>query len=293
LLLLSGAAVWSGFSDMSGIFATNSFSLAGNYGLVLNFCYTHSFNLGILVLIIFASIFFCCRGKFSDFSANAGLSLGLLAALAAMQLLYLPEVADYEQADYSRRLILASLLVLSPLLAEAASSFWRKFVASQYFVRLTLGFFLAAFLTSSFYLSYPRHDDYYNSRGLSVGQPDIEAVAFIDDQADSRPYAVLANQQVSAAALKLFGFAHYYKGNFYYPIPTTNPLYDYYLQMVYGRPSRQVAEEAMDLMGVDTVFLVLNKYWYDFPKLLEEAKLAADYYQFFGQGETYVFVWHR
>ena len=61
------------------------------------------------------------------------------------------------------------------------------------------------------YLSYPRFDHYHNSRGFSVGRADINAVRWINDHAENDDYIVLANQQVSAAAIREFGFKKYFK----------------------------------------------------------------------------------
>lgn len=148
-------------------------------------------------------------------------------------------------------------------------------------------------ITTSLYVSYPRFDRYFNSRGYSVGQNDIEAVRWIDKNADG-DYLVLANQQVSAAALSQFGFKRYYDNNiFYYPIPTSSPLYQYYLDMVYKKPDKRTITEAMDMVGVNQGYFVLNKYWWQFPKILAEAKFSADSWKEFGNGEVFVFKFAR
>ncbi|MBU4257046.1 hypothetical protein KKC04_01385, partial [Patescibacteria group bacterium] len=67
----------------------------------------------------------------------------------------------------------------------------------------------------------------------------------------------------------------------------------YYLDMVYKKPSRETMIAAMDLTGVNESYFVLNKYWWAFPKILEEAKLEADGWQEIGGGEIYVFRYTR
>jgi hypothetical protein len=105
---------------------------------------------------------------------------------------------------------------------------------------------------------------------------------------------VLADQQVSAAAIKEFGFAKYYQnGIFYYPVPTGGPLYPFYLDMVYESPSRQTIFAAMDLAGVRESYFVLNKYWWAFPKILAEAKLSADSWREIGDGKIFVFLYKK
>lgn len=76
---------------------------------------------------------------------------------------------------------------------------------------------------------------------------------------------------------------------FYYPIPTSGPLYQYYLNMVYKKPSRETMLAAMDSVGVNEGYFVLNKYWWAFPKILEEAKLEADSWEVIGDNDIYIF----
>ncbi|MBU4375668.1 hypothetical protein KKH38_04155, partial [Patescibacteria group bacterium] len=145
---------------------------------------------------------------------------------------------------------------------------------------------------------------YFNSRCFSTSKNDIEAVNWIENNTES-DYIVLANQQVSAAALREFGFKKYYspplidkeRGSggevFYYPVPTGGPLYQYYLDMVYEKPSRETMAKAMDLAGVSEGYFVLNKYWRAFDKILEEAKLEADSWEDIGDGDVFVFKYYK
>ena len=88
--------------------------------------------------------------------------------------------------------------------------------------------------------------------------------------------------------------ANYYKGDiFYYPIPTGAPLYKYFLKMVYEKPARATIEAAMDLTETREAYFVLNKYWWAFPKILEEAKIEADFTQEFDNGNVYVFKYNK
>jgi hypothetical protein len=149
-------------------------------------------------------------------------------------------------------------------------------------------------MSVSLYTSYPRFDRYYNYHSYAASQADIDAVRWIANDAKSQDYIVLANQQVSAAALSQLGFKKYYHDNiFYYPIPTSSPLYQYYLDMVYQAPNKKTALAALDLVGAQEVYFVLNKYWWAFPKILAEAEFNADSWQEFGPGEVYVFKYKK
>ncbi len=117
----------------------------------------------------------------------------------------------------------------------------------------------------------------------------------VDSEARA-PYIALANQQVSAAALKAFGFDHYYRTSagelYFYPIPTGSPLYQYYLEMVYKNPGRASMISAMDLAGVEAGYLIVNKYWYQSGRVINEAKLAADKWWTINN-EVYIFKYER
>ncbi|KKQ60844.1 MAG: hypothetical protein US81_C0012G0001, partial [Parcubacteria group bacterium GW2011_GWE2_38_18] len=182
---------------------------------------------------------------------------------------------NYERSDFADRIFTVAVIFFLPFILLALSVITRKIIVQEKYVRLGWLLIISLFITSSFYLSYPRYDQYFNSHGYSVGNFDIEAVKFISDNSKD-DYIVLANQQVSAAALSQFGFNRYYKDQiFYYPVPTSGPLYKYYLDMVYKKPSRETIIKAMDLAGVDEAYFVLNKYWYASPKILEEANIRG------------------
>jgi hypothetical protein len=144
-------------------------------------------------------------------------------------------------------------------------------------------------ITASLYLSYPRMDNYHNSHGYSISEQCLEAVDWIEKDA-KKEYIVLANQQVSVAALEKFGFDRYHKKNIYfYPIPTSGKLYDYYLDMVYKKASFKTMKEAMEYAGVEQGYFVLNKYWWAFPKIKREAELEATNVKEIGDGDIFIF----
>lgn len=190
-----------------------------------------------------------------------------------------PSLMKYEQGIFPSRILEISFYFLIPLFLFALFKFFEKLMEGKS-KGLKLFFILifAAFLTFSLYYSYPKDDgeDYKIDRGYSVSLFDLNAVHKIDEDAAGADYIVLANQSVSAAAIKEFGFNKYYGPHFYYPIPTGDPLYQYYLKMVYQTPSRTTVKEAANLTGVKLVYFVLNKYWTDSDKILEAAKSTAD-----------------
>lgn len=289
LLLITKAGTWSGFKSLADLFTLPAFNLPDSENIYLNLVYGYYNNLPIILILLMATAFFVYRKKLGVLMVNVGLALGLLATVILMRFIELRDVITYEQADYARRLLLIATLIVLPVIALLLIDFIKAIILLEKKYQAIWWIFLAAVLTSSFYLSYPRHDNYFNSRGLSVSRGDIEAVRYIEADSAGLSYVVLANQQVSAGSLREFGFAHYYNNNFYYPIPTTNPLYQYYLDMVYKKPSRETANSAKALAGTQKVYFVLNKYWLNFPRLLEEAKLSAVSYRGFADNTVYVF----
>ena len=208
-----------------------------------------------------------------------GLSFTLmsLSFLIMNAFLYFPNLPSNEQFFYTDRLWDLAKLWLWPLvvlgLADLFNSWWQKGAAIKNIILAGV----VVSLVAAFYLNYPRLDLYHKDTGYNTTRADIEAVNLIAQDAGDTPYVVLANQAVAAAALHEFGFAHYYSGELYYPLPTgTNPLYPIFLQAAQtGIPTREVISQAHNFSGTPLVYLVLNEYWADFDKLTEVAQTES------------------
>ncbi|MFH0819676.1 MAG: hypothetical protein V1892_01450 [bacterium] len=206
-------------------------------------------------------------------------------------------VISYEQSDYSQRVLEISFYFLVPILLYFGYLMVKKLENKSFIYKFSFLILLSLFITSSFYLSYPRDDEYQTNPGYSLSASDIKAVHYIDKEAKS-PFIVLANQQVSAAAIREFGFKNFYPikideketyHQFYYPIPTSSPLYTYYLSMVYDNPSPEITTEAMKLVGVKEAYFVINNYWWHFDKIIKEAKKTANTWQSIDNEKIYIF----
>ncbi|MDP2708448.1 MAG: hypothetical protein Q8O93_00125 [bacterium] len=276
------------------------FIVPGQENFILNFVYLYGFNLKYIIGALAAAgaiIAYRHRDRCRILIIYALVWLSLILAYALTDKLPFAFLINYEQGDYARRIFLASAFFLLPFIILAVYYLADRAARSNNFVKISLAVFLAALITSSLYISYPRYDNYFNSRGYSVSRADLEAVSLIN-QNSAGDFIVLANQQTSAAALKRFGFKKYYGGAdgrpiFYYPIPTSSPLYQHYLDMVYKKPSRETMSAAMDLAGVKEGYFILNKYWRASKKIIDEAKLSADSWQTAGEGEVYVFKYEK
>ncbi|MSR84865.1 hypothetical protein EXS71_00245 [Candidatus Uhrbacteria bacterium] len=176
---------------------------------------------------------------------------------------------DYERSNYADRLlILAQLFLLIPALIGSTTIIhqWKRI--SIFPVAFCL-IILAAWFSARAYFTFPRHDAAITGHAWSMGQADIDAVRWIEQNAQGKPYTVLANQSVSAAAIQEFGFKRYTDKNiFYYPIPTGGPLYQHFLEASSVNPqnehaTQQAIRQASQLGKSDLVYVVINNYWWD------------------------------
>jgi len=266
-----------------------------NYeNVLLNFIYLYIFNLKfILILIIVFGIIVALKNKkeCSLIFVNFFMSISLFISFFIIKNIRFNFLINYEQDDFSNRILTTAIIFLLPFFILSFYKFIEKLLEEDKIIQYSFLIILSITITFSLYASYPRLDNYYNSHGYSVSESDIKASAWINN--DKNDYIVLANQQVSAAALSQFGFKKYFKNNiFYYPIPTGGELYQYYLKMVYKKPDRKTAEEAAQLTKVKTVYFVINKYWWASPKIIEEAKIEADSFQDIDNGNIYIFKYN-
>jgi len=283
----------------------NLFGTPGSSGRedwLINFVYllVQNYHL-IIILIIIGALGLISRSKIlpeyfriinRDFIF---LSSALLGAYFISGQIIFNDIIAYEQAGYANRLPITIMIFLLPSIAVSLENIISRVLKEIAAVKMIWLIFGLSALTASLYISYPRFDKYFNSRGYSTGINDIAAVNSIDSEAGA-PYIVLANQQVSAAALQVFGFNHYYQTSagelYFYPIPTGSPLYQYYLDMVYKNPGRASMKAALELAGVDQGYLVVNKYWYQSGRVINEAKLAADSWWTINN-EVFIFKYRR
>jgi len=201
----------------------------------------------------------------------------LIAYLLSKQINF-NDLISYEQSDYADRLPIIIIIFLLPFWLIAGYNLIKKIRQSEKTVQIICLIFGLGLLNVALYSSYPRFDKYWNSHGYSTSQNDVAAVESVARDANM-PYIALANQQVSAAALKELGFDNYHNSPngaiYFYPIPTGGPLYQYYLDMVYKTPDQKTMAKAMAFAGVERGYLIVNKYWYQSNRIIAAAKLTA------------------
>lgn len=289
--------------NSNNILSWPAFIIPGQENFILNWLYLYGFNIKYLIAALAlagAILAYRYRQQCRIVSLYLLMATSLFISYFLSRLISFNFLINYERSNFPDRILLIAVFFLLPFIILVLYRLVEKISALNIFFRISWTVFAIILITTSLYFSYPRFDHYHNSHGYSVSQNDINAVRWIETNA-LEDYIVLANQQVSAAALKEYGFAKYYQSTidnqkseiFFYPIPTGGPLYGYYLDMVYEHPSRATMAAAMDLVGVFESYFVLNKYWWAFPKILEEAKLSADSHKEFDNGEIYVFRYTR
>ncbi len=268
--------------------------MPNNENFILNFIYLYAFNLRYIIsFIIIIGIIIAIKNKkqCKIFIIYFTSSATLFFAYFLTNHFSFNFLISYERSNYANRILIVVCIFLLPFILIAIYGFFNALSKQNKIIKNIFLIFIVILITTSLYISYPRFDNYHNSHGYSISDSDIKAVHWIENQKNS-DYIVLANQQVSATALREFGFKKYYKNNiFYYPIPTGGKLYKYYLDMVYKKPTKQTMLSAMKLAGVNEGYFILNKYWWAFPKILREAKLEADSWVEIDNGNIFIFYY--
>lgn len=273
-------AVISAFTDAaahaSGLLPT----IETRFRPALDFVQLVAGNLSFVVLALAAfGIFILSRTRGYRRTAWAASACGvglLISAFALQHGLTVAGVIGYEQQNYGNRLFETTELLLAPAVLAAVAWWWRKTLRANRIIKVFAALLFAGVTTSAAYAAFPRNDAYTFNRGWSVSRHDLQAVRTVDEKAGGEPYVALADQSVSAAALRTFGFRTYYGDQYFYAIPTGGALYQSYLAMVYGGAKRQTIRDAMEAYGVKRAYFILNKYWNDFDKIDKAASKTAD-----------------
>ena len=156
--------------------------------------------------------------------------------------------------------------------------------------RIFLVFLGAGALAAAFYLSYPRLTALNLQNFIASQGFDLSAVNYIEQTAN-RDHMFWPTRWLAPPAIQQQGFKNYYHNQFYYSMPIGQPqrLYDFYLEMVYQGAKRSTMEKAMAEAGVKESYFVINKYWRNFEKIVNQAKTESDEVYIVDEGQLYVF----
>jgi hypothetical protein len=204
---------------------------------------------------------------------GAGTALGGFLMRAAGDFAFL---IDYERGNYADRLFLVGFLLILPAAAVGAARWLAKLETAPALSAATVLIGLVAWHGAQAHAALPRHNAAAASYGWSVGRGDVEAVRWIESDAQGATYTVLANQSVSAAAVREFGFKRYHHDVFYYPIPTGGVLYQHFLEAVGREQALEPIREAAQLTDASVIYVVVNDYWWDAERVAEDLSIIAD-----------------
>ena len=267
----------------------------------LDFAYLFAQNAGLLLLLV-AGLILWFKKKERGLLAPSivfALTLGVSFILLRFGLSF-SFLIDYERADYANRLLPLMAFALAPALILAIASAAERLEKQAWILRASAVALLAALALSSWYFAFPRHDAYAVGHGFTVSASDLEAVRQVENLAGGEPYVALANQAVSAAALRTLGF-EFIGDQFRYPIPTGGSLYQIFLDMN-ASPNRGAARRARDFAvsrclmdpackdgALSRVYFFVNDYWTDAPRIRETAKATSDAFTTTSDGKVSVF----
>lgn len=270
-------------SVLQELFATQT--IPQRFMAVLDFAYGWKNIREAAILAAAAAGLWLLRGKGKAGTVfGAGFAMFFANYLVLKIAVRFPFLISYERTNFADRMFdLSLLLMAAPALYAAGTALMRL---ERGFPALRMGatMLAAALLTSSLYLAYPRRDLYDTSHGWSTTASDIKAVLIIEDDAAGAPYVVLANQSVSAAAIKTLGFKRYFSSRdpgktgsfFFYPVPTGEELYKEFEEMNSSGGSAATARRVMALTGVDKVYFVVNDYWAQAVTTVATSRLHAE-----------------
>lgn len=275
---------------------------ASNFQPVLDFAYLFDVNrLIILGALTVAGVIIARR---LDINKTFGV-YGWMVCILLVNYLLLSTVVDftflidYEKSNYADRLVPLMAYFLAPLILLGMAGLMQRLRRSPSLLKIGGVVLIAGWITAAFYTTYPTDDAYVTHAGFNVGQSDVTAVYSIDEEAGDEPYVVLANQSVSAAAIRELGFDNYFGDLFFYPIPTGGELYELFLEMndkparttaaTAGRLAREACQDAPDCEAPETVFYVVNDYWWQSTRLIEIGKQTSDDWYSLGDGAVHIF----
>lgn len=245
---------------------------------IYHLVYLYEYNwLILLILAVGTGGYYLIKKGEKNLLTNQLVLIGVLALnLVALSLFEFGSVIDYEQSEFIRRLGQIVVLAVLPIFLTGI-----YFILSKIDKLKGSGWLspalIAGILSMSLYLAYPQVNAFEKNRGFSVSESDVSAVRLIEEDGRDISYVVLSNQSTSAASLQEFGFKSYVNNNlFYYPIPTSSPLYQIYLKLVYSGVKMEYINQAKELGGVERVYFVINDYWLDAKKRVEQAREIAE-----------------
>ena len=264
-------------------------TLENHFRPLLDFAYFIGPNLGWLLLIAALSGWWLTRKKIQGHLQPLFFSLGaLLVNYFTLKTTFdFSFLIEYERSNYADRLLPLAAFFLAPFSMLGIGHLAEGVRRTSFTVRVFAVVLAGTVMTASWYALYPRHNALEIGHNINTSRWDIEAVRAIEKDANGAPYVVLANQAVSAAAIRVVGF-RYLGDQFFYPIPTGGKFYEAFLRMNEA-PRRETALEALawvekdcqekngcEAVSLKTIYYVVNDYWSHSKELIAATSPIAD-----------------
>jgi hypothetical protein len=153
------------FIDWPSIFTTQ-------YKLIFDLAYLYKNSIyWLFILIAIATLIYLIKQKRAEiFFASLLAFIILIVNAFLLNFIKVNFIIEYEQGDFAKRVWQLAFYFLLPIVCNGiyilAQKAWQKTIIYKFF----LIFLLLNFITFSLYLSYPRFDDYDNSKFINVSQ---------------------------------------------------------------------------------------------------------------------------
>ncbi len=264
------------FDNFKLIELPNIFAKQFNLFIDIAYIYSNSIYWLIFITALISFIYLLKIKQSKIFLASAICFVILIINSVLLNLINISFIISNEQDFFADRVRQLAFYFLLPLTIYGLYLFIKKSNKQGLVSQLFLIILLTTILVSSLYISYPRFDDYENSKFVNISQADYDAVELIEKDSQNTPYIVLANQMTSVAAVKTFGFSKYYNDYYFYPIPTGGKLYESFIKMLHEDTAKKTMIEAMELTETETAYFVIPTYWSRFVVISQNAATEAD-----------------
>ncbi len=193
-------------------------------------------------------------------SVTAGL---LLTVLLLPTLISIPGVVEYEQYEFVLRLRDSMILFLLPALLTRVGMLLQRPKP----IRMVMMSVIAVLTAIGFYLTYPQSNPVVQASGWNIGRHDIDAVQTIEGNAQGNRFVVIADQLLSAVALRERGFDKSLptpqQGIVYpYPISPSEFLFPYREEILYSQLRPEVIAGLLEYLDIEYLYIAVHEYWY-------------------------------
>lgn len=270
----------------------HSNNYSGIYHIV--YLFTQNFSFILLATFIFFLIYSIRQKK------NYQLIFFTLNIFIVLQINYLLvnnylnfDLIDYEKEDYANRIFNDSFFIFWPFFIYIFSILVAKLLAFSKYKKMLMLIVLTILASINLYTHYRAYDPYNIPGGRGVSLAGLEAVHYIYNDAQANNidnYIVLSDQMVAVLALKEYGYYKQYNGLYYYSIPTSSPLYNYFLNIIEKNKPHQAIIDAANLAKVKTVYFTLIDYWDDYDEITAKIKKSCTSFQTLQVDDQRVFI---